>query len=107
MTLISWKHLHPERFRQASERQAASAVKKVPAAKKQTLTGRAGKDALLRDARELAQSGVCRNWDHVLDAMHAAGTDIAVLSIWATRNDKDEIDHICARTRGAVPKHQS
>ena len=96
MTLISWKARHPERFHQASERQAASLPKTKTAPKKQTLSGRTGKDVLMQIAREVAEAGACRGWRDVLEAMHIAGTDTALLVIWATTGDKDEIDRICS-----------
>jgi hypothetical protein len=96
LTLISWKARHPERFQQASERKAASLPAKKAAPKKQTLSGRAGKDVLMQIAREIAEAGTCRGWRDVLEAMHTAGADTALLVIWATTRDKDEIDRICA-----------
>jgi hypothetical protein len=109
LTLISWKALQPERFRRAVERLNASMPKsKKKAPKKQSSVarpggGRAGKDALMPQARKVAAAGSCSGWNDVLDVMRGSGIDTASLSIWASAGDKDEIDRICARTRAAMP----
>lgn len=92
MTVISWKARHPERHLRALARQNARLAGKVA-------RGRAGKDALMPKARALAGSGMCTGWLQVLEAMERVGLDTALLRIWATARDKDEIDRLCARAR--------
>jgi hypothetical protein len=100
VTLISWKERHPDRFARAAERQTARLARKFA-------TGRAGKDALMPKAREVAATGACTGWIQVLAALERTGTDTALLRIWATVGDKDEIDRICARARAALPTRRS
>ena len=99
MTLISWKERHPDRFARASERQTARLARKFA-------TGRAGKEALMPKAREIAARGSCTGWIQVLAQMERAGTDTALMRIWARIGDKDEIDRICTRARGAWPRRR-
>lgn len=120
MTLISWKARHPERHAHAAAKQAdlaagepdETAAQNKPIAKrrwpKRSLrgaksSGRDRKDALMVKARELAASGVCTGWTHLLDIMASDDEDAAALRLWASAHDKDEIDLICARRRAAGP----
>ena len=109
LTVISWKALHPERYARASEQ--SEPVPKKPAAKKRAfkpapLTGRARKEALMVKARELAASGGCTSWSHLLEVMARDGEDAAMLRLWASAHDKDEIDLICARRQTQAPKRR-
>lgn len=97
MSVISWKALHPERHARALERQNWRMARKVA-------TGRAGKDALMPKARAVATSGACTGWIQVLNTLERLGIDTAVLRIWASVSDKDEIDRLCARARAAAVK---
>jgi hypothetical protein len=99
VSVISWKALHPERFARARERQTWRLARKVA-------TGRAGKDELMPKARAVATSGACSGWIQVLNALEALGIDTALLRIWATVADKDEIDRLCRRARGATAKRR-
>jgi len=109
MTVISWKARQPERAQRALERQT-NAVAKEPEQKKKlakvakkdrpkAVMGRARKDELMIKARELAASGACTSWGHLLDVMASQGEDVGVLRLWAGARDKDEIDLICARNK--------
>ena len=96
--VISWQAHQPERHAEAEARQVKPARKISAAAK-----GRAGKDALMPMARELAASGNCHGWMHVLQTMEQNGLDTALLRIWASATDKSEIDRLCARIRESLP----
>lgn len=93
MTVISWKARHPDRATRAAQRQTAVMAQKF-------VGGRAGKDALMVRAREVASSGSCAGWLQMLSVMEHDGHDTALLRIWATEKDKSEIDRLCARARG-------
>jgi hypothetical protein len=95
LTVISWKARHPERHLLAAARQNAGLAGKVA-------RGRAGKDALMPRARAFAGSGLCTGWLQVLDTLERVGFDTALLRIWATARDKDEIDRLCVRARAAL-----
>ena len=69
------------------------AKKKAPAAK--PLSGRARKDQVIVRAREIAVSGSCLNFNAVLAKLKP--DDAATLKLWATANDRDEIDRLCDR----------
>jgi hypothetical protein len=99
VSVISWKALHPERFARARERQNWRMARKVA-------TGRAGKDMLMPKARAVATSGACFGWIQVLNALEGLGVDTALLRIWATVNDKDEIDRLCRRARAATARRR-
>src|SRR5262245_15786082 len=119
MTVISWKARHPERHARAAAKQDDLATEKPnePAAERAVATrrwpkrrlrgakpsGRVRKDALMVTARELAASGICTGWTHLLEIMAVDSADAAALRLWATAHDKDEIDLICARRRSAEP----
>jgi hypothetical protein len=94
--VISWEAEQPERAAHAIERQA-EAPRKPKAATK----GRAGKDALMPKAREFAASGLCTGWESVLQTMEYHGLDAALLRIWGSATDRNEIDRMCARVRAA------
>jgi hypothetical protein len=93
MSVISWKNRHPDRAARAAQRQNAAMAQKF-------VGGRAGKDALMVQAREVAAAGACAGWLQVLNAMERDGHDTALLRIWANEKDKGEIDRLCARARG-------
>lgn len=99
MNVISWKALHPERFARATERQNWRLARKVA-------TGRAGKDTLMPKARAVATSGSCAGWIQVLNTLEGLSVDTALLRIWATASDKDEIDRLCRRARSASAKRR-
>lgn len=95
--LIAWKDHQPERYARAQARQAARIAKKL-------MSGRAGKDALMPKARSVATSGACSGWLQVLTLLERLGTDTALLRIWATAGDKDEIDRLCRQARSATKR---
>lgn len=99
VSVISWKALHPERFARAAERKNWRMARKVA-------TGRAGKDVLMPKARAVATSGACSGWIQVLNALEGLGVDTALLRIWSTASDKDEIDRLCRRARSATAKRR-
>lgn len=92
MTVISWKTRHPDRAERAQARQTTVLAQKF-------VGGRAGKDALMPRAREIAAAGGCAGWLQVLTAMERAGHDTSLMRVWASENDKSEIDRLCLRAR--------
>jgi hypothetical protein len=99
--LILWQDHQPDRHAQAEARQD-----KAPKKSRAGTKGRAGKDALMPKAREFAASGACHGWAHVLQTMEEHGLDTALLRIWASATDKDEIDRMCARMRTTHSKRR-
>ena len=117
MTVISWKARHPERHDAAAAKQTDPTPRpeEKPVVKRRwpkrplrsaNPSGRERKNQLMIKARELAASGVCTGWTHLLEIMAHDDADVAALRLWASAHDKDEIDLICARRRAAEPKRR-
>ena len=94
MTVILWKAHHPDRHEKAATRETQRLAQKL-------VGGRAGKDALMPLVRERAASGQYAGWAEILHALELEDIDVSTLRIWCTRKDKDEIDRVCGRGRGA------
>lgn len=94
MTVILWKAHHPDRHEKAATRETQRLAQKL-------VGGRAGKDTLMPLVRERAASGQYAGWAEILHALELEDIDVSTLRIWATRKDKDEIDRMCGRGRGA------
>jgi hypothetical protein len=78
------------------------------ATKKPALTGRAAKNALMKDALEQAGKGLCSGFSDVLRALETRGIDVTALRLYASANDVDAIDRRCRDVRAIrFPKGKS
>lgn len=66
---------------------------------KKLATGRAGKGALMKVAREIAKSGSCIGFKQVCDVMERDDRGGLSLKLWASASDRDEIERLCDEAR--------
>ena len=72
--------------------------------KKEPPSGRVAKDALMKQAREIAKAGHCMGFKHVCEVMEHSGKGGLSLKLWATASDRDEIDRLCTKAREPMQK---
>jgi len=72
-----------------------------PPPKKPTL--RAHKEALMKQAREIALKGECMGFEDVRQRLEREPA--LILKLWATARDRDEIDRLCEDAKWARRLH--
>lgn len=77
----------------------SSEAAKLNMPKKQTITGKAAKNALMPHAIAQARKGLCSGFNDVVKALESRGLDAFPLKLHATAADRDRIDVACRQAR--------